>query len=250
MNDHQPDSAGPRALRRGLQILSALKHAPSQKAAQIAALTGIPRPTVYRLIEVLEAEGYVLRHADGKTFSLPNVEDSDSGDRWAAFVRHMKPVLRSIAKRTGNTVFLGRQISRDLLCLHREIGPLPIQILSLPVGGRQPLGVGAAGVALLSMMDSADVASIAEANRAAYATYGNLHVSTVHSLVQTCIARGYSVVGNYALRGVLAVGIPLRDIAGVPRASVSVTGPIDRMPMSRQRELARTMYDEVMSSLR
>jgi len=234
----------PGALRRGLRILGALRDAAALRAAELAALTGIPRPTVYRLLEILEAEGFVAREADGKSFTLAAAVDNPD-DRWGAFVRQMEPVMRRIAQRTGNAVFLVRQKDNDLLCLHREIGTYPIQILSLPVGGRQPLGVGAAGVALLSTMGARQVTALLKANTEAYLNYGNLHVSTVRRLVENCRERGYAVVGNYSLKGILAVGVPMKASGGLGQAAMSVTAPLDRMSIPRQREAVAIMQAEI-----
>jgi IclR family mhp operon transcriptional activator len=54
---HKADSV--RALARGLDILRHVNRAGACRAREIAIATGIPRPTVYRLLETLEEQGYV-----------------------------------------------------------------------------------------------------------------------------------------------------------------------------------------------
>ena len=51
------DSGQVRAVERAFRILQAINTRDGAKAAEIAASTGIPRPTVYRLLEEL-VEGY------------------------------------------------------------------------------------------------------------------------------------------------------------------------------------------------
>ncbi len=53
-----PDNV--RALSRGLNILRFLNRAGAARVAEIACALGLPRPTVYRLLNTLEDEGYVL----------------------------------------------------------------------------------------------------------------------------------------------------------------------------------------------
>ena len=53
-----PDNV--RALSRGLNILRFLNRAGAARVAEIAFALGLPRPTVYRLLNTLEDEGYVL----------------------------------------------------------------------------------------------------------------------------------------------------------------------------------------------
>lgn len=50
-----------RALERGLDVLMAVNERDGMRAQDIAAMTDIPRPTVYRLLETLEAAGFVMR---------------------------------------------------------------------------------------------------------------------------------------------------------------------------------------------
>ncbi|MBV7486050.1 IclR family transcriptional regulator [Bordetella sp. BOR01] len=239
------DPMGPGALRRGLHIVNLLRRqGGTLSVAAIAKATGLPRPTAYRLLDVLESEGYVRRDDTGKRFALGS-PDVSLGDHWQMFVQDMKPVMISIARRTGNAVFLVRRDELNLLCLHREIGPYPIQVLSLNIGGRQPLGVGAAGVAMLSTLAPRQLASLLKRNQAAYLDYGNLQLATVRRLVENCLARGYAVVGGYSLKGVLAVGVAIPATASLPLAALSVTAPLDRMPLARQREIAQIIQDEL-----
>lgn len=48
-----------RALARGLDVLAALNRLGEATAGALAAETGVPRPTVYRVLETLRAGGYV-----------------------------------------------------------------------------------------------------------------------------------------------------------------------------------------------
>lgn len=212
--------------------------------AELARATDIPRPTVYRLLEILENEGYVRRLADGSFYAAPPIDGSLAGE-WAAFVTQMRPVLERVAANTGNAVFLSRRDGDDLVCMHREIGTHPVQVLSLQVGGRSPLGVGAGGIAMLSTLPDAQIESIMARNAAAYIEYGNLQVSTLRKLTANCRERGYAVVGNYALKGVLAIGVPIMPTARRPLSSISVTAPHERMPLARQKVIAEMIRGEI-----
>lgn len=57
--DGPSDRAGVRALARGLAILRHVNRMGEARPGAIARATGIPRPTVYRLLETLETLGYV-----------------------------------------------------------------------------------------------------------------------------------------------------------------------------------------------
>ena len=50
-----------RSLQRGLEILQAINCNNGLRAAEVAKIVGIPRPTAYRLLETLEGLGFVVR---------------------------------------------------------------------------------------------------------------------------------------------------------------------------------------------
>lgn len=59
-----------RAFARGLDLLAALNRHGGATALTLARETGIPRPTVYRLIETLERDGYVARSPSDERWVL------------------------------------------------------------------------------------------------------------------------------------------------------------------------------------
>jgi DNA-binding IclR family transcriptional regulator len=235
--DDHPSAPG--ALRRGLQILTLLRRSEGVplSPAQIASALSIPRPTVYRVLTVLESESYVRRTGDGRKFFIEYPEHGES----ITLLEHMRTVMRAVAAHTGNAVFLVKREGPELVCLHREIGTHPLQVLSMQVGARAPLGVGAAGVAMLSVLPEAERSDVLATNAASYVEYGNLQVSTIRKLVENCGVRGYAVVGNYMLKGVLSVGITLEPQGSVPLMAMSVTGPHERLPLVRQKQVADFM---------
>jgi IclR family mhp operon transcriptional activator len=50
-----------RSLQRGLEVLQAINCNNGLRAAEVARIVGIPRPTAYRLLETLEGLGFVVR---------------------------------------------------------------------------------------------------------------------------------------------------------------------------------------------
>jgi DNA-binding IclR family transcriptional regulator len=64
-------------------------------------------------------------------------------------------------------------------------------------------------------------------------------------LVENTRTRGYSVVGNHAVRGALGVGCALLDKQKHPYLAISVTAITERMPALRQREIAALIQAEL-----
>lgn len=71
-----------RSLQRGLQVLQVTNQKNGLKAAEIASLTKIPRPTVYRLLETLEQMRFVVRDRSSDIWRVAlHVKSLSSGFR-------------------------------------------------------------------------------------------------------------------------------------------------------------------------
>ncbi|OZI59455.1 IclR family transcriptional regulator [Bordetella genomosp. 11] len=239
-------TAGPRTLRRGLLVLDALRRAGpgGLSIMEVARATGIQRPTVYRFLDVLVEEGCASRCADTRRYSVTQTWAAPV-DTHAAAMARLKPALRRISDETGDAAFLVCRSGGDSLCLHREVGSYPVQVLVVTVGHRQPLGVGAAGLALLAALPEQESRAIIHENRNALPAYGGMSPTQMQRLVANTRGRGWSVVGNAAVPGVVGVGAALLDARGYPVLAVSVSSTVDRMSSSRQKQVAGIIRREL-----
>jgi DNA-binding IclR family transcriptional regulator len=249
--DDTSSSHGPRTLRRGLAVLKALQKAGETglNVTQLSRQTGLQRPTVYRLLSALRETGFADEIDGSKRFAACSQELSRpaspvSSDRR---IELAYPVMQHLAAVTGDAVFLVVRDGYESLTIWREIGPYPVQILATFVGKRQPLGVGSGGMALLSTLDDAAAEEIIMHNSGQLEQYGGMTEREMRQLVKNSRTRGYAVVGNYAVRGALGVACALKDKRGNPCLSISVTAITERMPTTRQREIAGLIQEGLAS---
>lgn len=243
-SDTDNAGSGPRTLRRGLQVLRTLQDNPEGglSVTSLARLTGLQRPTIYRLLAALVEEGFARNVSGSKRFmagqntTMPGIDEDPRIE--LAF-----PVLKKLAALTGDAVFLVVRDGHESVSLWREIGAYPVQILATFAGKRQPLGVGSGGMALLAKLDDDTVEDIIARNSNRIEQYGGMTTREMRQLVLNTRTRGYSVVGNYAVRGALGVGCALCDSSNHPYLAISVTAITDRMPATRQREIAHLIQD-------
>jgi DNA-binding IclR family transcriptional regulator len=241
----ETEEAGPRTLRRGLAVLAALRDQGCQmNVTDIARQTAIQRPTVYRLLAALLDAGLVEAVPGTRRYrSKPAAETGAAhGD---PRIRQTGGILKRLADRTGDAVFLVVREADESLSLRREIGGYPVQILATYAGKRQPLGVGSGGMALLAALPDEAAEGIIQRNAEKLEEYGGMTPHEMRQLISNTRSRGYSVVGNHAVRGALGVGCALRDPAGRPLLAISVTAILDRMPAARQREIAGWIQEEL-----
>lgn len=237
-------SAGPRTLRRGLKILQTLQAHDERglSVTELSRLTGLQRPTIYRLLAALtECE---FAHAVGKTRRYAAIkQNTPHSEAEHHLVEIAKPFMRELAFKVGDAVFLVIRENNNALTLWREIGPYPVQILGTYANKRQPLGVGSAGLALLAKLDDDTINQIIEANSQHFNHYGGMTQREMQQLITNTRTRGYSVVGNYTVRGALGVGCALCSSQEYPLLALSVTAITERMPARRQKEIARLINE-------
>lgn len=246
MNKQSPGrNHGASTLRRGLHILAALRRAPEGLDINgIARALAMQRTSVYRYISVLVEENYALRDPQTGLYRAVSIWPQ-LGDEQTLSVAQLAPAMRRISDHTGDSSFLICRVGADSLCLHREIGSYPVQVLAVTIGHRQPLGVGAAGLALLAALPEDEADAIIQQNSEALRSYGQMTVAHMRLLVEATRDRGWATVGNAAVSGVLGVGVALRDRSGYPRLAVSVSCILDRMPAARQRTIAELIRREI-----
>ncbi|MFL1463782.1 helix-turn-helix domain-containing protein [Roseococcus sp. DSY-14] len=92
-----------RALSRGLAVLAALNRTPGASTLALARATGLPRPSVHRLLETLRQEGYVARSPSDERWVLrPAVRALGDGFQDEAWVTQVAaPMLFALTERIG-----------------------------------------------------------------------------------------------------------------------------------------------------
>jgi DNA-binding IclR family transcriptional regulator len=243
-DDSSTDASGARALRRGLQLLDALLEAGPEglRVVELCRACALERATVHRLLATLQAAGYVAAGERFRYVPGPRLGRAAAAGQPNMAVR-LQPVLARVSAAFGDAAFAIVRDGPHSHCIAREVGTHPVQVLVIQIGTRQPLGVGAAGLALLSALPDAQVQQIVAANAPQLGAYGGMTAERLHLLVRATRERGWSVIGNHATRNVLAVGMAVRDARGEPVAAISLASTLARMPRERQQLVARTMRE-------
>jgi hypothetical protein len=121
--------------RRGMRI------------ADVVSVSGLPMSTCFRMLQRLELEGLVYRDPLTRKYHLgpllyelgllaqPRYRLSEMCDE----------ALQVIADQTQDTVYLSERRGSESICTSRALGDYPIKALTLDVGIRRLMGVGAGG---------------------------------------------------------------------------------------------------------
>ena len=146
------EEAGSRSLRRGLQLLDTILAAGPQgvRVVDLCRAAQLERPTVYRLLNTLIDTAYVSRQGRFRYVAGTRVARLAQGPQLSSLAARLQPVLAQVSAACGDAAFAVVRDGPLSHCIARQVGTHPVQILVIEVGTRQPLGVGAAGLALLA----------------------------------------------------------------------------------------------------
>lgn len=234
---------GAQTLRRGLAILQLLaeRHLDGLRIADVAELAGLERATAHRLLSSLVEEQFAEREPSSKRYRL-GIEAMRVGlaslNR-APLVDAVRPVMQRISRATGDTTFLLVRQGDYSVCLHREEGPYPVRVFTTEVGSVRPLGIGAAGVALLSMLGDEAINAHLQRNAAAFKR-ANVDPPNVLRAVARTRRQGFSETVGEITDGVCGVGAVIPMVHG-NFAAVSVGAIESRLGPARRAEVGRML---------
>lgn len=215
------------SVRKAVRILDLLATAAPLSPADVAARLGIARPTVYRLLGTLEAEGAVERH-DGLYSPGPSLL------RWAGayLSRHplvtlARPFLEELRDRTGETACLFVRQGAQRVCIDKADSPQALRRF-IEVGMTMPLHAGSAGKVLLSGLPDEEVAALLA--RGMPALTGRTIVRPEEMLAELARIRAEGVAVSLAEReeGLASISAPVFGMDGQMKAAIGVSGPLFR----------------------
>lgn len=240
--------AGAQSIRRAVAIMRAIATAGTSGArlTDLAAEIGLHVATAHRLLGALSREGLVEQDPASKLYRLgPELFSLGVAARRPLSIQeHFRSALARLAEETEDTVYLSIRSGAEAICLARQEGAFPIRTLTLDVGSRRPLGVGAGSLALLAFLPDDEVERIIRTNGRAYRPFG-VRSEDVRGFVARSRQLGYALNDDRILRGMSAVGLPARTIAGRVVAAVSVAAINARMQPPRREWIVERVRAEV-----
>jgi DNA-binding IclR family transcriptional regulator len=228
---------GAQTIQRAIRALKLIAAQPAQgiRLVDVAEDMGLERPTAHRLLKVLTEERMLIQHPDSRRYSLGALlfELGLAAAHQYNLRDICQPVLQTLADETGDTSFLFVRSGNDVVCLALKQGSHPIQTPVVPIGSRQPLGVNAGGLALLSALSEQEAIQIIEALEPRLSVYGDLEAEQLLHYWKRAKELGYALIGEHAVPGITAVGLPVVNASGLPIAAITVASIHARMSQAR-----------------
>ena len=235
------DDAASRLLpnMRPLRILEILASADQPIGPpEIAAASELPKPTVHRLLRTLEAEGYVQRDLDGRSW-LPGARAVRLG--WGMStarqaVAGRQTVLRQLAADIGESCNLAVPDDESMRYIERVETQWPLQI-RLPVGTRVPLHCTASGKMYLSSLPTERFEALASQLHLTAETPQTItDLDALRREVEMIRRRGHAEDNEEMIQGMVALAVPIRRPGGGFAGTVSFHAPTLRLKFETARK--------------
>jgi DNA-binding IclR family transcriptional regulator len=239
--DRQEPQQGGQAIRRALTVLRILAagRETGVPLSEVVRTTSLTRPTVHRIAQVLIEEGIVERSAQTGRYAIGRQvpELALARQSRSPLLVAAEPYLAQASTQLGDTLFLTVRTGLDTLCVARRIGSYPIQVLSIEVGARRPLGVSSAGVAVLAAMPAPEARKIVLANEARFMAY-RTDLPTVLGQIRLARRRGYNLRDTGLVQGTKSLSAWIRSPDGQPAAAITLSAVRNRLGPRRAIEVS------------
>ncbi len=229
------------------KVLTLLRHVGTRntqgvRLTDLITLSGFDRSTTHRLLGCLVDEGFVERIPDTKRYRL-GLESMQLGlmaSDTASVVDLFDPLIQSMARKTGDTVFLMVRSGDHALCVRREVGSFPVRALLVEPGMRRLLGLSTVGVSMLAALSDLDAAAVYQRNKADYTRQG-VTWEGLKELIQ-CTRKAGFADQSFFMEQVFGVGCSVQ-ISPTVHAGVSIAAIHARMGKARRAELGHMLRD-------
>lgn len=234
------DADGRSVLRRALSIVDAFDYRDREVTlTELSHRTGLPKPTVYRMVNELVSWGALERGARGYQLGVRLFMLGAKVPRQGSLRDIAMPYLEDLYEATHENVNLGVLHGTEVLFVARVAGHRSTDVL-LRVGDTLPAHSTSIGKALLAFsppeLVRALVADGLERLTANTVVMPGMFLRQLH----LTRARGYSVNAEETHAGVVSVAAPIFDAHGAAVAAISITGRAGRVDVHRLAPAVRT----------
>jgi IclR family pca regulon transcriptional regulator len=212
------------ALARGLDVVRSFRPgSPSMTLSEIAALTGLARPTVRRILITLEELGYA-RTADRGYALTPRVLELgmayvNSLNMWDV----ARPHMEKLVAQTNESTSMAQLDGSDIVYVARVAVP-KIVTLAVTIGTRFPAAATSMGKVLLAALPPASVPTVlAEASRSGITPRWQPKPDELSTALREVRAKGWALADQDLAPGVRSVATGVRDGEGRVIAAINVT---------------------------
>jgi len=229
------------SLNRAVTLLETIAQGPPEGCdmTDLVARTSLPRPTVYRVLEMLMMLGWVSRDAKTRRFNL-GADLAALG--YSAISRHplersAAGTLSALAEKINQVVYMSVRSGLDFVCVGRYESASQIQVGRGWAGMRGPFGMTPACLGMFAAMPPDQVRDLITLSMPRYRRIEGFDEKGFRQSLAQSMDAGYGIYGNIVLdRTTSGLGVAIRDPSGYPIAGIGttfITGWLDEAETER-----------------
>jgi DNA-binding IclR family transcriptional regulator len=217
------------ALQRGLQMLSLFSRERKElTGADFSHELGLPRASIFRILQTLEAAGYIERIEDSSRYRL-GVAVLRLGFEYIAsmeITEHGRPILDALRDATGYSSHLVVRDAREVVVVAKSVGFAKL-FNSIQVGARLPAHATVLGRVLLSGLSEQALEQLfSTVTLKAFTASTPTNLANLKQMVKTVSEQGFGVSQGGFESGISTIVAPV--FGGSKRevqAALSITVP-------------------------
>jgi len=234
--------AGAQSVHRAIALLRSVAKYNEKGGANLSKLArevGLHVATAHRLLSALTAEGLITHDPFSKVYHLGIELFALGSEAFQFSIRdRYRNVIEQIAQHTEDTVFLLIRSGNDVMCIDRVEGKFPIRTMTIDIGARRPLGIGAGSLSLIAFLPDEQFENIVRANEGRFCQYRNLAADDIRNLAAKARKLGYVVSKGFFHEEVTSVAVPVFDRQRNLVAAITVSAINERMGSDRRGRIA------------
>lgn len=240
---------GTQAIERAVLILRLMTRCgpAGWRLSELSRACGLNHATSRRILKCLVDERLVDRDCQTGRYRLGplNFELGLACQQRLDFRDRIRPTLERIARQSGDTVYLHIRSGLETVCIDRVDGSFPIRAITLEIGGRRPLGFGSIGLAMLALLEEAEVTRIIDSLALEIANNPRITKDSLLHGIAAARIQGYGIIRDTTVLGVSAIGMALPPQDRIPMVGVGLAMVSDRLSPSRVKLLRRLIGGEL-----
>ncbi|MEM7598266.1 MAG: IclR family transcriptional regulator [Pseudomonadota bacterium] len=204
-------------------------------ASHLGATLGLPKPTVHRLLQTAEAEGFLQRDVDGKSYGPGyRMRKLSTNTLSSQRIRTERlRILRRLAEDVGETCNLAAPGRDGMVYLDRVETHWPLRI-QLPIGSQVPFYCTASGKMYLSSLRQDKLERLLSILDLDKRTTGTLNdADALKEELALTRSRGYATDDQEFMEGMSALAVPICDDQRRLLSTLSIHVPNQRLDLDR-----------------
>lgn len=201
--------------------------------------TGMPKPTLHRMLQQLETGGLLTRQADGRHYGTGNrlrrlaenllLNSTQHGARHA--------VLRNLVEEIGESCNITALTGDEIIYLDRVETPEPLRFYLRP-GSRVPVHASASGKMILSQLSSAQRRKLlAHAPLKQYTAKTATDLDALESELRRVREDGFAIDDEEFLPGLVCAAVLVPTGAARSNLCLAVQAPVMRLSVDQAPQL-------------